>query len=693
VGVFVTTSIGRLLVRVLYCSVSDVFVVLPTPGVLVTTILDKLPTILILAVLVGIFLSLRKHAPSARLRLWTYAWALIFLHFFIQAFETRSGAVEKLIESIDLGALELSGIVFVASLILAVETRRTRRALMAVLGAPAAFHALAISFDWHMPWTLSICLAIFFFGGAAFALYGRWPAGLFNFSVALVFVGTGTWAIHDQLRGSPDFGVNAILTITFGLCGFLFWRRYPRPSPGVIAVAGGFLCWGAVFPAGALLDHFLPSLHVNPELWNVPKFFVAFGMVLSLLEDKSAIIEKAHERERAENRLLMRLSQITSRLLTGKDPVALCAEIAGAVSNASSFHRVALFLAGENHALYLASSYGFERLDMPELENRTTTWTIESLKGLCAGGRPLGNNSVRVSLDGAASEVLIPLVSSRGSYMGCFSLSAHESESEIEISEMMKLEVLASDLAVTIENTRLHHQLARSEKLAALGQLVAGVAHELNNPLTGIIGYTELLGEEIESEKALQRVTKLGNEARRMKRIVDGLLRFARQNNPAARAADFEPALRDVVQLREYHLRKLGIHLEIDIPPVVPPLAIGEDELKQILLNILNNAIDAVEDSAKRTIEIHALRRGDRVAIQFQDSGPGFSDANRAFDPFYTTKPVGKGTGLGLSICYGIARECGGEITLANRHPYGATVTIELPVSVSSAQPAIAGVA
>ena len=98
----------------------------------------------------------------------------------------------------------------------------------------------------------------------------------------------------------------------------------------------------------------------------------------------------------------------------------------------------------------------------------------------------------------------------------------------------MKLEVLASDLAVTIENSRLHHQLVRSEKLAALGQLVAGVAHELNNPLTGIMGYADLLSEEVEGEKLAKRVQKLGSEARRMKRIVDGLLRFARQNNPAS---------------------------------------------------------------------------------------------------------------------------------------------------------------
>jgi signal transduction histidine kinase len=653
----------------------------------VTTLLDRLPTILVLAVLVGIFLSLRKHAPSARMRLWTYAWALIFLHFFIEAFETRTGTIEKIFESIDLGALELAGVVFVVSLILSVENRAKRFALLALMSLPTAFHAVAASFGWHIPWTMSAAVAVFFFGSAAFALF---PAGNrvpFTFTLAAILVGTGIWAIHDELLLNSDFTVNAILTITFGLCGFLFWRRYPRRSPGVIAVTGGFLCWGAVFPAGALVDYLAPNLHLNPELWNVPKYFVAFGMVLALLEDKSRIIEQAHEREHAENRLLLSLSQITSRLLGGKDPAALCDEIAVAVTGASSFRRAALFLVAEGGSLRLGGSSGFSRAEMADFEDRTSRWTIDDVKQLCANGTQLGNNSFRIT---AEDLVLVPLVSSRGSHLGCLCLSAPQDELFAGTSEMVKLEVLASDLAVTIDNSRLHHQLVRSEKLAALGQLVAGVAHELNNPLTGIIGYSELLGEEVENEKSAKRVEKLGKEARRMKRIVDGLLRFARQNNPAARAADFDAALRDVVQLREYHLRKFGIHLETDVPPVLPTLAIGEDELKQVLLNILNNAIDAVEESAKRIIRVHASRRDDRVLIRFEDSGPGFNDLNRAFDPFYTTKPVGKGTGLGLSICYGIAQECGGEITLANQQPYGAVVSIELPVSVSAAQPVLA---
>ena len=651
------------------------------------TLLDKLPTILVLAVLVGIFLSLRKHAPSARLRLWVWAWALIFLHFFIELFATHTGLLEQVIESADLSALELSGVVLVVSLMADVEQRSKRSGLLALLGIPAAFHATAATFDLHAPQAMAAALAVFFFGGAVFTLLAPERRSTFNYVLATVLSATGIWAIRDQLRGSADLGVTAILTIGFGLCGVLFWRRYPRRSTGVLAVSGGFLCWGAVFPCGAILDHLMPSLKINPELWNVPKFFVAFGMVLTLLEDKSRIIEDARAREHAENHLMQRLAEVTSRLLAGKDPAELCDDITAAVTDASSFRHVALLLAGETTAVRFAGSSGFSPHELAEFQETTNRWTVDTLANICANSPRVGSNSFRTMA--GACDVILPLVSSRGSYLGCLCLGGSSSDADAQRSEMTKLGVLASDLAVTIENSRLHYQLIRSEKLAALGQLVAGVAHELNNPLTGIIGYTELLSEEVDNEKASKRVHKLGNEARRMKRIVDGLLRFARQNNPSARAADLDAAIRDVVQLREYHLRKLGIQLDVDMPPVLPRVAIGEDELKQVLLNILNNAIDAVEESARRSIEIHVARHGDRLVIEMADSGPGFADLNRAFDPFYTTKPVGKGTGLGLSICYGVVQEAGGEITLANPEPYGARVTLELPVSVAHAVAAI----
>jgi C4-dicarboxylate-specific signal transduction histidine kinase len=250
---------------------------------------------------------------------------------------------------------------------------------------------------------------------------------------------------------------------------------------------------------------------------------------------------------------------------------------------------------------------------------------------------------------------------------------------DLDESEVAKLEMLAADLGVTMDNSRLHRQLVRSEKLAALGQLVGGVAHELNNPLTGILGYSELLASEAENETTRARLGKIGHEARRMHNIVNGLLRFARQSNPGTRVADLAGSIRDVVQLREYHLRKFGIQLNLNLEGGLPQLAVGDDDLKQVLLNILNNAIDAVENSETREIRISAARHGARVAIQIEDTGAGFRDLNRAFDPFYSTKPVGKGTGLGLSVCYGIIQQAGGEMTLANIQPRGASVVIEIP--------------
>ena len=662
------------------------------------SLLDKLPTVFVLFVLVGIFLSLRKHAPSARIRLWTYSWALIFLHFFIQVFETHTGTLEKILESIDIGALELSGVVFAISMTHAVEDRKKRRAMLAVLAIPTALHALAAVFDWHIYGLMAAALGIIFFGGAAFAMQSFPRTKPYAIGIAAVLAITGIWAIHDQLHGSSDLGINGILTLTFGLCGILFWKRYPRPSPGVITVTGGFVAWGAVFPAGTLLANYAPAWQVNPELWNVPKFFVAFGMILTLIEDKSSVIEQANERERAANKLLLQLSQITSRLLAGSDPADLCGEITAAVTAATSFPRAALFLARDDRSLRLGGCTGFSPAEQSAFEERSKAWTIEKVKDLCKRGTQLGNNSFLIratetaagSVSAAEREVLVPLISWRGSHLGCLCLSAAQTTEDgatNETAEIMKLEVLASDLAVTIENSRLHHQLVRSEKLAALGQLVAGVAHELNNPLTGIMGYADLLSEEVEGQKAAKRVQKLGAEARRMKRIVDGLLRFARQNNPATRAADFEAALRDVIQLREFHIRQLRIHMDVQVAPDLPRISIGEDELKQVLLNILNNAIDAVEESARRSIIISATRQGDRVFIRFDDSGPGFSDLNRAFDPFFTTKPVGKGTGLGLSICYGIIQEAGGEIVLSNKQPFGASISLEFPAAVT--EPAV----
>jgi two-component system NtrC family sensor kinase len=290
------------------------------------------------------------------------------------------------------------------------------------------------------------------------------------------------------------------------------------------------------------------------------------------------------------------------------------------------------------------------------------------------------------------NQLLVPLLSTRGAHVGCISLSDPRHVTRVNAEEMSKIELLAGDLAVTIDNAALHRQLARSEKLAAIGQLVAGVAHELNNPLASIVGYSELISDDLPPGPAQQKLEKMLREAQRMKRIIENLLRFARQNNLEKRWANLELLLHDVLALREYHLRNNDVNVQLQIEPNLPLVALDEDQFKQILLNLLNNSIDALESSEYKSIRVEATRRGERVVLCFDDSGPGFTDTNRAFDPFYTTKPVGKGTGLGLSICYGIVKEHGGEISAANLEPNGARITLELPLQATtlSIQPVLA---
>jgi two-component system NtrC family sensor kinase len=191
--------------------------------------------------------------------------------------------------------------------------------------------------------------------------------------------------------------------------------------------------------------------------------------------------------------------------------------------------------------------------------------------------------------------------------------------------------------------------------------------------------------DEIKDGPARQKLDKMMREAHRMKRIIENLLRFARQNNLEKKTANLQSLLQDVVALREYHIRNHDVQLKVDIESNLPPVAVDEDQFKQILLNLLNNSIDALEGRRNKAISIEAVRRGDRILLRFDDNGPGFHDPNRVFDPFYTTKPVGKGTGLGLSICYGIVKEHGGEIQAANLERGGARVVLELPAGVPGA--------
>jgi len=227
---------------------------------------------------------------------------------------------------------------------------------------------------------------------------------------------------------------------------------------------------------------------------------------------------------------------------------------------------------------------------------------------------------------------------------------------------------------------RLQMQFVQAEKLASLGQLAAGAAHEINNPLTAILGYAELIqSDSTASERSRTLGQKIREQARRTKVLVTNLLSFARQVPTEKQLLDVKSVLTSAIELRQLDLRDKKVRIEVDNSAVLPAVRGDPNQLLQVFYNLINNAVDAMEtvDGGLLTVRMRTERGS--VVLDFSDTGPGLRDPERVFDPFYTTKPVGKGTGLGLSICYGIVQEHGGQIFGFNRAEGGCTFRVILP--------------
>ena len=286
----------------------------------------------------------------------------------------------------------------------------------------------------------------------------------------------------------------------------------------------------------------------------------------------------------------------------------------------------------------------------------------------------------------------------KDSPVGLMGLCSHASYQYSSNDENL-LVAISRQLATTIEKVRLYEetcrayedlrktqeQLLQSEKMSAVGQLIAGVAHELNNPLTAILGYAQLLETEGLNTRAQDFVSKLFKQAQRTHRVVQNLLSFARQRKPQRDEVDIRKVLEETVALREYDLKSNNIKLESDLPSEPAIVVADPHQLEQVFLNIINNAVDAILETGRNgSLKIRVSTQNGHVCTQFADDGAGIKDPKRIFDPFYTTKSVGKGTGLGLSICYGIVKEHGGDITANNNPEAGATIEVRLPAAVAT---------
>ncbi len=231
------------------------------------------------------------------------------------------------------------------------------------------------------------------------------------------------------------------------------------------------------------------------------------------------------------------------------------------------------------------------------------------------------------------------------------------------------------------QDRRLEEQLRHTEKMVALGELVAGVAHEINNPLTGISAFAQLLLEETLSDDQRESIQLIKQESDRAKSVIKDLLIFARKAERNVGPVDINALIEQTVRLRAYPLRTADVRVVLDLAPAGPLVTGDSQKLQQVLLNIFGNAEHAMESRVERQLVVRTAHDGDRVLISATDTGRGMSPdiRRRIFEPFFTTKPAGVGTGLGLSVSYGIIQAHGGTISVESEPDIGSTVTIALP--------------
>jgi signal transduction histidine kinase len=249
---------------------------------------------------------------------------------------------------------------------------------------------------------------------------------------------------------------------------------------------------------------------------------------------------------------------------------------------------------------------------------------------------------------------------------------------------------LLEESRLSLENLqRLQTELIQREKLASLAQLVSGAAHEINNPLAVILGYSDLLVADLGSQPDQANMArKIGQQARRTRELVSSLLSFARQSPGEKTLLNMGAIVQRALQMRMLRIDNKSIRAESHIAADLPQIRGNINQLFQCCAEIIGNATDAMEEVGGGLLSVSACQEGNELVLKFSDSGPGVREPQRIFDPFYTTKPVGKGMGLGLSVTYGVVQEHQGRITCHNLPEGGAVFVVRFPVANQTASTA-----
>jgi signal transduction histidine kinase len=481
---------------------------------------------------------------------------------------------------------------------------------------------------------------------------------------------------------------------TLLITSLLFALAFRRLTAGVMLTVGGLGAWSLPLLLTPLLGETGVPIVLTRTL-NLMKVIAAMGMIVLVLEDEIASNRAAQLRDRRARLEMEKYTEIFLGAVPSEEENRQYDPICEGIAEASRFRQAAIIVHSPEGRFRLAGQAGMDGALVCALDALAQRTTDEKVKNAGIFSKQVIGHLVLADL----TPLMIPgdellqinfreahAIAVRGrerELLGALLLAGlREPEEPLLTEEVLPLELLAARIGATREQQMLLRRLLQSERLAGLGQLAGGVAHELNNPLTVVTGYAELMMEN-EGATHDQAVVIL-NEARRMKQIIDSLIRF-RKAAPLSRGpVSLELLLRDTERVARRDLEEAHIDWQLRIAESLPHVLADRDQIRQVFLQVVKNAIgsmDASPDGMDRLLTVEASPAGHSLHVTFSDNGPGFANPARVFDPFYTTRDQGEGIGLGLSICYSIIREHGGQISAVNLQPRGAAVVIELPAA------------
>lgn len=634
-------------------------------------------------------------APPARQRhlLWLAGWWLAVVELWLKIFGVGTAGAGRMLALI---CMVLVPLMFLASLAPQFfYFRRTRIPGVVAFGIPLIVVAALVAAH-PVPGPLAQ-LALLVFAVLALGVGAIWSLqkGLLPSWIALAVVAAfGCLCLWLMARGEYLGALNLAQSGMLAMAALLFASAFRRLTAGVFLTVGGLAFWALpailqIFRHEARLQFDLTSLA------NLLRMLTAVGMVVLVMEDELAANRATHARDQKAQREMQRYAELYMEAMPYEPSAGEYDETCRTITEMSRFTQAAVLLRNAGGSFRLAGQSGFSAAEAAALESvarqitRETEQEISRKENMTREIGDLMNVNLaplmpdNPVLQGFRQSRVMGIKVREGGWQGALLLGAARKEEEpLQSQDVMPLELLVARIGATREHALLLRRLMQSERLAGLGQLASSVAHELNNPLTAVTGYAELLAESQHPEVD-ERAGIILNEARRMKKIIESLVRF-RRLTPAGRwPISVGLLLRDIEKLARHDLDTARVELELRIPNDLPRAMGDGEQIRQVFLQLVKNASISLEDlpeGEQRRLLVEVVKTAEWIRATFTDNGPGFSDPSRAFDPFLTTRHTGEGVGLGLSLCYSIVHEQGGEITAENVEPRGARITVDLPL-------------